>query len=245
MIKYKRLGGFFMKTFIFDVDDTLYDQVQPFEKAFNKYLKGKYDLDVQELYKRSRVYSDAIFPQVESGEMSVDDSGVYRMIHALKEYGITYTPEEALVFQLEYRYQQSHLELSQTIIDMFDDIKERVQLGVLTNGVSEHQHKKIEGLKLKRWIPESHCFVSGDLGVSKPDIKAFKHIEKQLHNKPIDTYFVGDSLNHDLIGAKQAGWKMIWINRRNHDVSKCLYQPDYIVKNEEEMISTIKKIINE
>lgn len=233
-----------MKTFIFDVDDTLYDQVQPFEKAFNKYLKGKYDLDVQELYKRSRIYSDAIFPQVESGEMSVDDSGVYRMIHALKEYGITYTQEKALAFQLEYRYQQSHLELSQNMIDMFEEIQDQVQLGVLTNGVSEHQHKKIEGLKLTQWIPEDHCFVSGDLGVSKPELKVFKHIEKRLHNNPDETYFVGDSIIHDLVGAKRAGWKMIWINRRNHDVSECVYQPDYIAQNEKEMISIIKKIIN-
>ena len=232
-----------MKTFIFDVDDTLYDQIQPFEKAFNKYLKGKYDLDVHELYKRSRVYSDAIFPKVETGEISVDESGVYRMIHALKDYGIEYSQEEALAFQLEYRHNQGHLEMSQPLIDLFDEIKDKVQLGVLTNGVSEHQHLKIKGLNLQRWILVSHLFVSGDLNASKPELKVFRHIEKQLHNKPENTYFVGDSITHDIAGAKRAGWHMIWLNRRHHDLSSSEYQPDYIANNEEEMIRIIQNII--
>ena len=234
-----------MKTFIFDVDDTLYDQIQPFEKAFNKYLKEKYDLDVQALYKRSRVYSDAIFPKVESGEVSVDESGVYRMMHALKEFGIEYSQEEALAFQLEYRYNQGHLEMSTALQSLFDKLQGKVQLGVLTNGVSDHQRLKIKGLGLHTWIPEENLFISGDLGASKPELKVFHHIEDKLKNKPEDTYFVGDSITHDIMGAKRAGWKMIWLNRRHHDLSSSKYQPDYVAKSEAEMISIILSLIEE
>ena len=47
-----------MKAILFDVDDTLYDQVVPFQKAYEDLFEGRYDLKVEELYKRSRYYSD-------------------------------------------------------------------------------------------------------------------------------------------------------------------------------------------
>ena len=54
-----------MKTFVFDLDDTLYDMIQPFEKAYHTHLE-KYNLDVHELFVRSRHYSDAIFQTLPS-----------------------------------------------------------------------------------------------------------------------------------------------------------------------------------
>lgn len=50
-----------MKAILFDVDDTLYDQVVPFQKAYEDLFEGRYDLKVEELYKRSRYYSDEVF----------------------------------------------------------------------------------------------------------------------------------------------------------------------------------------
>lgn len=50
-----------MKAVLFDVDDTLYDQVIPFQKAYEELFKGSFELSIEELYKRSRYYSDEVW----------------------------------------------------------------------------------------------------------------------------------------------------------------------------------------
>ena len=50
-----------MKAFLFDVDDTLYDQVQPFARTFYRLYPERNDIDIHKLFARSRVYSDEVF----------------------------------------------------------------------------------------------------------------------------------------------------------------------------------------
>ena len=46
-----------MRAIIFDVDDTLYDQVIPFQKAYDELFKGCYEISVEELYKSCLLYT--------------------------------------------------------------------------------------------------------------------------------------------------------------------------------------------
>ena len=233
-----------MKTLVFDLDDTLYDMTQPFKKAYAKYL-SQYNLDVDELFVLNHHYSDAIFPKVMSGEMSVDECGAYRIKRALEDYDIYLTQEEAMAFQLEYRYNQGHITLSETVKEMLTYVKEHAQLALYTNGVSDHQWKKLAVINLEQWMDKSCMFVSGDIGYAKPDVKGYELIESKMNAKKEELYFVGDSISMDMAGAKGSGWNMIFVNRRNHDLSTSKYQPDFIVNNEEEMFTCIKKIVEE
>ncbi len=229
---------------IFDVDDTLYDQTQPFKRAFQTLWEKKYQVDVDELYKVSRKYSNQIFDLVMNNTMSVDDSGVYRMRKAMNDFNYQISEEEALQFQLCYRHNQGHITMSETMKAILDYcVNEEVTLAVLTNGMSEHQRKKIAGLGLQKWMDETHFFVSDELRVSKPDAKAFHHIQNKLHLNPEQTYYVGDSYEHDIVGANSAGWKTIYLNRRNNPVEMFQVKPDYVVNNEEELFSCIQNIV--
>ena len=231
-----------MKTFVFDLDDTLYDMTQPFKKAFETHL-SQYKIDPDELFKRSRHYSDAIFPKVMSGEMSVDECGAYRIKRALEDFDIYLSEEEALQFQLTYRYNQAHITLSDSIKDALSYLKGKAKLALYTNGVSEHQWKKIAGTGLENWIAKEHLFVSDDIGYAKPDVRGYKLIEAKMDTTPEHTYFVGDSISMDMAGAKDSNWNMIFINRRNHDLTTSKHQPDYIVYNEEELLKLLKTLV--
>lgn len=233
-----------MKTFVFDLDDTLYDMTQPFKKAYATHL-SQYNLDPEELFVCSRHYSDAIFPKVMSGEMSVDECGAYRIKRALEDYNIFLTEAEAMQFQLTYRYNQGHITLSETIKDMLTYLKDKANICLYTNGVSEHQWKKLAGIELDKWMRKDRMFVSGDIGYAKPDVRGYALIQEKMNAKLEDLYFVGDSISMDMAGAKASGWKMIFVNRRNHDLSVSEYQPDYIVNNEEEMFALIQKLVEE
>ena len=50
---------------------------------------------------------------------------------------------------------------------------------------------------------------------------------------------IGDSLENDIQGARNAGWKTIWMNHHRYSVPKGMKAPDYIVYTEEEMKNLI------
>ena len=55
--------------------------------------------------------------------------------------------------------------------------------------------------------------VSGDLGISKPEIGIFRAGEERMGLNPADLWMVGDSVKHDIRGAKACGWHTLWLRR--------------------------------
>ncbi|HEM2326378.1 TPA: HAD family hydrolase, partial [Listeria monocytogenes] len=75
-----------MINLIFDIDDTVYDQLKPFENAF-KTVFGKADhLKIENLYIKSRFYSDEVYHRVVQGEMPKAAMHVYRITQALNDF---------------------------------------------------------------------------------------------------------------------------------------------------------------
>lgn len=234
-----------MMNFVFDVDDTLYDMMQPFVRAFNALWKdGREGIDLRALFVRSRFYGDRIFDQVVSGKLSVDESGEYRISKAMADFAHAISAEEARRFQQYYRRFQYDIRLSDTMRELLDFLKEEgCRMAILTNGVARHQQKKIDGMGLSKWFAKDHIFISEAIGASKPDPQAFAYLEDRLHIKKEDTWYIGDSIVHDVEGAKGALWHMIFLNRRDHDASKARFQPDKTVKKEEELKALIKELV--
>ena len=69
-----------MKNIIFDVDDTLYDLMEPFERAHKELFAGDTDVECEELFKLSRVYSDEAFYMAREGKISPEEEFAYRII---------------------------------------------------------------------------------------------------------------------------------------------------------------------
>ena len=77
-------------------------------------------------------------------------------------------------------------------------------------------------------------------------MQIFKLVEHKMNLDPENTYYIGDSINNDIVGAKSAGWKMIWINRRGVDIPENLgFYPDYIVNDDSKLIDLIKDIFKD
>lgn len=226
---------------IFDVDETLYNMTQPFERAFKEIWQDKYDIDMYELYTASRIHSDRVFDQVMAGTMTVDGAGVYRMQHAMRDFGFEITEEEALEFQRVYRKHQQHLDISETMEQILNLLKERgVSLTILTNGETNHQMEKIRGMGLERWFSDDRIFVSDAVGYFKPDVRTFRAVEDALHLNREETWYIGDSIENDIEGAGAAGWHAILLNRHHNDTSIIRHKPDYIVESEEELLEVLK-----
>ena len=76
-----------MINLIFDVDDTIYNQLEPFENAVNKVFNNHKDIDSLGLFKSHRKYSDELFDLTESGALSLEDMRVYRITKAFYDFG--------------------------------------------------------------------------------------------------------------------------------------------------------------
>lgn len=120
--------------------------------------------------------------------------------------------------------------------------KNNVKLGVITNGPSEHQWAKVDALGVEKWIPRENIIVSGDVGINKPDKRIFEVIQEKLQLGVESLYYIGDSLENDIVGANNAGWKSIWINRYNKEyrLGTEIYKE---VQNNYELFEIIKEII--
>lgn len=220
-----------MKAIIFDLDDTLYNQIQPFERGVRQFLEIPDEL-MEPLYIAFRYRADEVFEESVSGEMSMKDMYTYRMKAAFADIGMRVSSETALEIQQVYAYNQEHLELTEGAQELFAFCKEKnLKIGLITNGPHLHQLKKIQSLKLSQWIPENLIIISGQVGITKPNIEIFRLMEGRLHLSSEDLVYVGDSYENDVIGAKAAGWKVIWYNHRERLVENQVLTPDKTVKD--------------
>ncbi len=226
---------------VFDVDDTLYEQIVPFENAFRSLFD--IDIDMEKFYLLSRYYSDVKFEASRNGEMTMDEYHIYRIQEAGKDLGVYLTDEQALNMQKEYKKNQQKLKMSDITVSILELAKKNnVKLGVITNGPSEHQWVKVDALGVEKWIPRENIIVSGDVGINKPDKRIFEVIQEKLQLGVESLYYIGDSLENDIVGANNAGWKSIWINRYNKEyrLGTEIYKE---VQNNYELFEIIKEII--
>ena len=77
-------------------------------------------------------------------------------------------------------------------------------------------------------------------GRGQADVKIFRMAEEKWGMKPENTYMIGDSLENDITGARNAGWKTIWMNYHRYALPEGVEKPDYTAYTEEEL----KKIWN-
>lgn len=229
---------------VFDVDDTLYEQILPFKKACQKVLKE--EIDIEKMYHRSRYYSDLKFEDSRNGTMTMKEYHIYRVQKAAEDLGVFLSDEEAYEFQLEYKKNQAHLEIPKELENLLEKLAKdkNIKLGIITNGPSEHQWFKVKSLELEKYIPKGNIIVSYDVGINKPDKKIFEEMEKRLNLDNDKLLYVGDSLENDVGGANAAKWKVIWINRYNNKVPK-KFEIYEIAKTNKEIVNLVEKFIKE
>jgi putative hydrolase of the HAD superfamily len=92
-----------------------------------------------------------------------------------------------------------------------------LRTGVLTNGPSDIQRRKLRATGVEGRV-DAVC-ISEELGVAKPDARAFARAAAAVGVAPVEAAMVGDSLPNDVLGALGAGYGLVvWVARRGGDV---------------------------
>jgi HAD superfamily hydrolase (TIGR01549 family) len=200
----------------FDLDDTLYDQLRPFLQAMDIIfpdISGK--IPLQDLFKRTRYYSDLLWNDYSTGQISVQDVRIKRMVYALKEYGIELDPEMASCFQEEYSHQLNSIRLFDEVLPLFHTLEDKgYKIGIITNGPVQHQTEKLKQLGLLSMIPKPLRIISDEIGIAKPNSAIFHEARYRIGLPARNLLYVGDSWVNDVAAAIEAGWFAVWFNKR-------------------------------
>lgn len=230
-----------MKAIFFDIDDTLYNQLEPFHRAYDMVFGNRFELNIEALFKARSRRSNEIFEDSQAGRITMEEMYIYRGQKAFADLGAVITEEEALEFQYAYAKMQADLQMPDVIRELLDDLKAKgIVLGVITNGPSEHQWKKVNVLNLQQWMPRQHLIISGDIGINKPSREIFDAARACVRTEIEEFWFVGDNYINDIAGAQNAGWKTLWLNRTGEELQAGDIQPTGIACNEAEMCEKIR-----
>ena len=72
--------------------------------------------------------------------------------------------------------------------------------------------------------------VSGEVGIDKPDPRIFDVMCERMKVKPEDCLYIGDNYVNDVLGARNAGWNAIYLNRLR------------LASDETQMIDSLEKL---
>ena len=96
------------------------------------------------------------------------------------------------------------------------------RIGIVTNGGVASQSAKIDNSGLAALI--DHAVISAAFGVKKPEPAIFRHALDQLGIRPAESWFIGDDPRADIQGARNVGFKTIWVERYSpwpDDLARC------------------------
>lgn len=94
--------------------------------------------------------------------------------------------------------------------DVLISLKKQYKLGLVTNGYSDIQRKKVKGAGLTEFWDT--IVVSEDIGISKPDAAIFLTALNRLGITPEEAVFVGDHYEKDILGAMNVGMRTVWVD---------------------------------
>ena len=189
------------KAILFDLDDTLYD--------LRSYWTGR--------LRRAFDMVCAHYPQIDHnvGVQTALEQKIYmaQMADFLRQLAVD-DPELVRSVSEAYRHRWfDELVLAEDARAVMAHLRESYKIGLVTNGPVSTQRVKIEQFDLVAQMDV--LIVSEEVGVAKPDPKIFQIALAQLGTAPIETLYVGDSIENDLYGAAAAGLPFIWMNPRN------------------------------
>jgi putative hydrolase of the HAD superfamily len=211
-----------MKAIVFDVDDTIYDQQQPFKNAVNQVFPCVKNEDMHQLYIRFRHHSDVTFPKVMANEWTLEYMRYYRIDESLKDLNYsTVSQKDGLIFQKIYEHELDNITMHSEVKKVLSFLKEqKIPMGIITNGPTDHQYKKVKQLRLEDWVPTNNIIISQSTGFQKPEKEIFELAAKEFNMEAQHTLYVGDSFENDIIGARNGGWKSLWFNHRLRKMPK-------------------------
>ena len=219
-----------IKGILFDADNTIIDHKEC-EKQALKYLfkniEFEYKDEYQEIFRPldRKLWDDVAFNRI---LLKKEDIPEYRFKIFFNKIQLRYSDYKKANLLFQDGLSQSSAIIKNADITMEYLYKKNFDLYVVTNGLVKLQKPRITNSKISPFIKD--IIVSEEVGEGKPNLKIFNAILEKHNLKPDNAVMIGDSLEKDIIGAKNAGIKSIWYNPNGKNNSIEII-PDFEIRN--------------
>lgn len=194
-------------TVAFDLDDTLYDEIEYCKSGFAAVAKFLANLPDMPAAKR---ISDTFWKAFIGGNRTKTFNA------ALDQLGISY--DDKLIEKLVevYRSHTPKIKLPQDSRDILRQLKDKYTLALLTDGFLPAQKLKVKSLGIEKYF---RCIIyTEELGRQfwKPSPAGFEKLMETLKAKPENIAYVADNPMKDFIAPNKLGFSTIQIIRPAH-----------------------------
>ena len=219
-----------IKGIIFDADNTIVDhrdcERQALEFLFKK-IGEKYNTEYQEVF---RPLDRELWDNVVLNKATISKELIpeYRFKLFFNKICIPYNDYKKANELFQYG-----LEHSVALIEKADEVIEYLynknyMLFVATNGLIRLQKPRILNSKVSKYI--SDIIVSEEVGLAKPNPIIFNTLLQNNNINSSEAIMIGDNLEKDIQGAKNANMKSIWYNPKKKNNNTNII-PDYEIKS--------------
>jgi putative hydrolase of the HAD superfamily len=192
-------------TVIFDLDDTLYDEIEYCRsglKAVAEFIGAQPDMPSAE-----RIF-DAFWKQFSEGNRTKIFNA------ALDKLGVSYTEDFINSLVKVYREHEPAITLPTDSRDVLNKLKTKYTLAMLTDGFLPAQQLKVKAIGIEKYFK---CIIyTEQLGREfwKPSPAGFQKIMTALNAEPENMVYVADDEKKDFIAPNKLGFLTVRVIRR-------------------------------
>ena len=214
----------------FDLDNTLFDHTRAERTALSEILTD--NVSAGQLPAFLEAYHEAntvLWRELAAGQIAGDVLKVRRFEMAFSAIGMAVPDCSELALHYLELYSLKAFTVSGAVA-ISEYLQKKYVLGILSNGFPEIQRNKLTVTALGTYF--RHQIFSGDVGVMKPDRAIFDKAARAVRLDSSALLYIGDSVESDVAGAKNAGWNAIFFNPSRSNIS---HQADAEIAHLEEL----------
>ena len=193
------------KVVCFDLDDTLYKEVD--------FLKSAYR-HIASLVSNANALEDDVYQTL----LNTYLQGGNAFAAVVQKYGFRLFTVEWMLDV--YRNHKPHVTLDNDTRLTLERLKAKgVTMGIISDGRYAQQMNKIDALGLKEFINEDDIVINTDRSRIKPDRQSFKYFMEK-YGKDCDFWYVGDNTAKDFVGPNTLGWTTVCLLDDGRNIHK-------------------------
>ena len=219
----------------FDLDHTLWDFERNSKLTFQKiFSELKINIPLEHFIKNYRPINLSMWKKYRKNIISQEELRYVRLKKTFESLNKTIEPKIINdISKLYIDYLSSYPHLFPGTINVLNELSDKYNLHIITNGFKNIQYKKLESSGIVKFF--KNVFTSEDFGYKKPHPLIFKKALEITDTSPSCAIMIGDNLEVDILGSMQQGMQAIHFNS-NKDP---LHNHCIIIDNIDEILNFI------